>query len=486
MDENDTAPAELRAKLALAELFWEALSAAGGSATFESFEDDAIRIGHEAIAGAMVAALERLDAALAAALPEGSRAHDRRGRTLATRAGDVAFRWTRVRDARGSTEVPLAEALDLPHGCRVSPGAAAFLVEAGAEVSYARAARLLERSGGSRVSPTAVMAALRSAGELCAEEDEAAARALYGQGELPGGEEECAELLLEADGTWFSVQKPGEGEPRRLEVKAVVAYSGKEERGGRVRRAGAVRHAMVGSPAEFMPQAVAAIGARYDLSKVRRVHVGADGEAWCLRAGEWLPKAEAVPHLDPFHVNRAVLSCFPDPKAGWRVLDVVADGDVEEACRLMEACAGLGEARPKRTAQVVSYLRGNASAIAVEGPSLGTMESENQHLYGVRMDSFPCAWSAEGASAMARIRSRRASGREIPRMTREGSETPRRRARRNRREMRWLESQGMAAGQVVESVGKGWEPPHRASVSGLSAEIRFAAGIDKGMVAIGG
>ena len=485
MAENDTPSAMLRASQALSELFSEALAAAGDAATFESFEDDAIRIGHEAIASAMASALERLDAGLRSSLPPGSRVRDRRRRTLATKAGDVSFRWTRVRDARGFPEIPLAEALDLPHGCRVSPAASSFLVAAGAEVSYAKAARLLERAGGSRVSPTTVMAALRSAGALCAEEDERAARDLYEGGVLPGGEEECGELLLEADGTWFSVQRPAEGEPRRLEVKAVAAYSGKELRGGKVRRVGVARHAMVGPASEFMPQAVAAIGSRYDLSKVRRVHVGADGEPWCLAAGGWLPKAEAVAHRDPFHVNRAVLSCFPDPEAGWRVLDVVADGDVEEACRLMEACAALGEARPKRVARVAAYLRGNAAAIAVDGPSLGTMESENQHLYGVRMDSFPCAWSREGASAMARVRSRLHSGREVPRMTREASETPRRRARRERRELGRLGSQGLPASKVVQSVGEGYEPPHRASVAGLSAEVRFAAGVDQGMVAMG-
>ncbi len=355
MEKNDTAPAMLRARQALSELFLEALSAAGPAATFESFEDDAIRIGHEAIASAMAAALERLD----------------------------------------------------------------------------------------------------------------------------------AELCLEADGAWFSVQRPGEGEPRRLEVKAVCAYSGKEARGGKVRRIGVARHVMVGAASEFMPQAVAAVGSRYDLSKVRRVHVGADGEPWCINAGAWFPNAEATPHLDPFRVNRAVLSCFPDPKAGWRVLEVVADGDVDEGCRLMEACAELGEARPKQVARVAAYLCGNAPAIAVDGPSLGTMESGNQHLYGVRMDSFPCAWSREGASAMARVRSRLHSGREVPRMTRAGSETPRRRARRERRELERLGSTGLSASAVVECASRGYEPPHRASVAGLSAEVRFADGVDRGMVAVG-
>lgn len=482
---NDTAPAALRAAQALSDLFFETLRVAGSAATFESFEDDAIRMGHEAMASAMASALERLDALLCSSLPAGARVHDRRERTLATKTGDVTFRWTRVRDSRGFSGIPLAEALDLAHGCRVSPAAASFLVVAGAEVSYAKAASLLERAGGSRVNATTVMAALRQAGALCAEEDERAARDLYESGVLPGGDDECAELCLESDGTWFSVQKPKEGEPRRLEVKAVAAYSGKEVRGGKVRRVGATRHAMVGSVSEFMPQAVAAAGSRYDLSKVRRVHVGADGEPWRINAGAWFPKAEAIPHLDPFHVNRAVLSCFPDPKAGWHVLDAIADGDVEEGCRLMEACADLGEARPKRVARVVAYLRGNASAIAVEGPSLGTMESGNQHLYGVRMDSFPCAWSREGASAMARVRSRLHSGREVPRMTRAGSETPRRRARRERRELDWLGSQGLSASAVVECPPRGYEPPHRASVASLSAEVRYAAGVDGGMVAMG-
>ena len=51
----------------------------------------------------------------------------------------------------------------------------------------------------------------------------------------------------------------------------------------------------------------------------------------------------------------------------------------------------------------MAYLENNMEIIAGEGPSLGTMESESQHVYGVRMDSFPCAWSVRGASDMARL-----------------------------------------------------------------------------------
>lgn len=484
MGRYDTASAALRARQALSELFFEIL-VGESPATMASFEDEALLLGHAAMADAMTSALECYDALLCSKLPVDVRIHDKRCRTLATKLGDVSFRWTRVRDVRGCTETPLADALDLPFGCRISPSASSFLVAAGAEVSYSKAARLLERAGGSLVSAAAVMFAMRDAGGLCAEDDAALAESLYSDGVLPCGSNETETLCLEADGTWFSVQKPAPGTPKRLEVKAVVAYADKEVVGGKVRRIRPVRHAMVGIPSKFMPEAIAAIGTRYDLSKVRRVHVGADGEGWCLSAGEWLPKAEACVHLDPFHINRAVLSCFADSKMGWHVLDALWDGGKEQAANLIEAAAALGEARPKRAAQVVGYLRHNMEFIDVSGPTLGTMESENQHLYGVRMDSFPCAWSPRGASDMARIRSRVHSGREVPRMTREKSASPRRRARRERRELEFLAHSGQTASQVVQSVGKGWEPP-QASVAGLSAEVRFAAGVDKGMVAING
>lgn len=139
-----------------------------------------------------------------------------------------------------------------------------------------------------------------------------------------------------------------------------------------------------------------AVGRKYDLSKIERVHLGGDGERWCRDAGRYLPKAEVAFHLDPWHVNHAVLACFADPKLAWNILEVINDGGKEEAVALLEACLDEGLAREKQARSVISYLKGNIDHIALDGPSLGTMESENQHLYGVRMDSFPCAWSVRG------------------------------------------------------------------------------------------
>ena len=82
-----------------------------------------------------------------------------------------------MRDANGHSVIPYADALDLPWGARVTPGAKSFLVEAGAETSYQKAANLLARNG-SRVSATTVMNSIRQFGALCAEEDAALAEDL--------------------------------------------------------------------------------------------------------------------------------------------------------------------------------------------------------------------------------------------------------------------------------------------------------------------
>lgn len=149
---------------ALAALFSKILDSQEGI-SFEEFEQRALTLGHDAMARALGRALEDHDARLCARLPERSRIHDTRRRTLITEIGDVAFSYHRVRDGEGRTSSPLAEQLGIRSNRQVSPGALSFLAEAGAELSYASAARLLARKGGSQVSAMTAMRALRQAVE---------------------------------------------------------------------------------------------------------------------------------------------------------------------------------------------------------------------------------------------------------------------------------------------------------------------------------
>ena len=115
----------------MAEIF---LAGARGAADFAAFEDAAIAAGHSMMAEAMGRALEARDAELAAGRPAGLRMRDRRERTLATEVGDVSFSRCRYAGEEGAVYL-LDDALDLPWGARVSPGAAAFLVTAGTMAS---------------------------------------------------------------------------------------------------------------------------------------------------------------------------------------------------------------------------------------------------------------------------------------------------------------------------------------------------------------
>lgn len=480
---NDTTQGSLaRARSALADAFYGVLEAKGTD--FAAFEREAISMGHDAMAAALGDALTRRDKAICEGGVCGLRSKGLRQRTLATEVGDVSFSWHRMTDVHGNSAYPLADELDLPWGARVSPGAREFLVEAGANVSYSKACGLLARHG-SRVSPTSCMMALREAGALCEAADERAAESLLEQGVLPEAEVEAKSLRVESDGVWVRLQGVREGEPKKAEIKAACAYGSKVKKGKKTLRTNTVSHGCVATPKEFWAQSLAAIGSRFDLSKIEECHFGSDGDGWCKAGASVIPAKEKVTgHLDPFHVNRAVLSCFgkDEKKMAWQVLDVVFDGDVEAAACLLEACAGLGVAK-SHAPKVAAYLRNNEDIIAVAGPSLGTMESENQHLYSARMEVWPCAWSVRGASDMARIRSRMHSGRAIPQQTREGSASARRKSRRSRREAAFYSRRG--AGRMVESVGRGYLP-RQASVAGMSAEVRHAAAVDAGMVALEG
>ena len=101
----------------------------------------------------------------------------------------------------------------------------------------------------------------------------------------------------------------------------------------------------------------------------------------------------------------------------------------------------------------------------------------------IRLASFhsaiiPCAKQLRGASDMARIVSRRASGREVPRMTRERSMGARRARLRESKELSFCE-RGGSAGTIPQTAGSGYLPPHQADTGRMDAGKAYA--LRKGM-----
>ena len=466
----------------LAEAYYRML-AEGGPTTLEDFERGAVEMLHRLGARAYGAALERRDEELRASLPEGACAHDRRARTLATRLGDVTFRATRCLDRLGLPFCPLLDELDVPRSARVSPAAASTLVSLATNCSYARAVSTLADMGGSAVSATCVMSLVRAAGARCAEQDAALSAALFGGGVLPGGGRECESLCVEADGTWFSVQGPDRERAARCEVKAVVAYAGKEaSRSGRVSRDGVARHACVAPAGASCPRPSRPWARPTTCRACTRCTWGATASPGAPRSASGSPGRAPPPTSTPSTSTAPYCRASPTPSWAGRWRKRCGTGASRPPPALSRSRPPRGSPGPSPPPAWRPPCATTPTGSTSGGPSLGTMESENQHVYGARMDSFPCAWSVRGASDMARLRSRAFSGRAVPRATREASGTARWRRARAERELAALAR--LSPSNVVKSEGRGWEPP-RASVAALGSDARFAACIDGGMAGVG-
>ena len=458
---DDSTNPRARAIAALAEMF---LDLAFGPEDFAAIESKAIDLGHGCMVEALGLALEAYDARLMGGRPR----HRDRRRLLLHQALPGPVRLRRL-PAGGRARHPLRREGLAGRGRLPDRGPGARLLRQGRPA--ARPARLARAGDDRDALHAGRRIALRRGGQV------GGGIAVRGRGGPGGGAVRRGDLH---GGRRHLVQPaaPRRGRPEARRGEGGLRLPGQRGRGKKVVRRNAVHHACIASPDEVWSEAVPAIGRRFDLAKIKRVHLGADGEAWCSAAPRFIPVAEVTFHLGPFHVNRAGLSCFAEPEMAWNVIDCIADGDKGPAIALPKACLGLGLAREKRARSVISYLEGNADAIAVDGPSLGTMESENQHLYGVRMDSFPCAWSLRGASDMARIVSRRACGREVPRMTRERSMGARRAWLRESKELPFCE-RGGSAGTIPQTAGSGYLPPHQADTGRMDAGKAYA--LRKGM-----
>ena len=77
---------------------------------------------------------------------------------------------------------------------------------------------------------------------------------------------------------------------------------------------------------------MAQVGRRFDLARVRRVHLGTDGEAQYVNGISRLRFPDAAGHIDPFHVARAVASCAVDRASGGAALADAVRSLGPEAC----------------------------------------------------------------------------------------------------------------------------------------------------------
>jgi hypothetical protein len=415
---------------------------------FERVETSSLEDVLKTLADAMSEALEIFDERLFADRPEGWRVKDARPRSILTEFGEVTFTRRVYIDEFGDRRTYLDEIVSLRPRKRLSPGAFEALALFGAEIPYERAAKMLFRHCVGDVPAMTTMGVLRETGDLLEAEAEARRRDLFDHGLLPAASRESEELRIEADGIWVALQR---AKGRGVEVKALCAYEDKNAG----RRVGVVHHALVGAPKRFWEEGVAHLAGRYSLPSLKRCYTGSDGAKWCGSLADHLHGPKIVHKLDPWHINRAIKTAFPEPPDAAPLFELLNAGRLDE---LLDVLAlrletGLGDAG--KTRALIAYIKNNRASIEADAPGMGTMEGTQAHLYAARMKVWGGAWSREGASDMARIRATLASGEKLPVPVREQAFREKDRKRRTT----ILEKRRYGSGyEMVLSDGEGYEP----------------------------
>ena len=416
---------------------------------FERAETSSLEDVLNALAGAMSEALGIFDAQLFSDKPEGWRVKDVRSRSVLTEFGEVAFTRRVYTDEFGDRRTYLDEILSLRPRKRLSPGAFGALALFGSEIPYERAAKVLFRHCAGDVSAMTTMGVLRETGDLLEAQAEVRRRELFDEGLLPSASRESEELRVEADGIWVALAR---ARGRGVEIKALCAYE--DKRAGR--RVGVVHHALVGAPKRFWEEGVAHLAAHYSLPSLKRCYTGSDGAKWCGALADHLHGPKIVHKLDPWHLNRAIKTAFPKPQDAAPLFEMLSVGRIDELLEVLRLRLDTGFGDEAKTRQLIGYLENNRASIEADAPSMGTMEGTQAHLYAARMKVWGGAWSREGASDMARIRSTLASGDVLPVPVREQAF----RAKDRKRRSAILEKRlyGFSY-EMVCSDGKGYEPP---------------------------
>lgn len=350
-------------------------------------------------------ALSDMDAKLADEVPRTWRVHEHVRRRPIAEFGRIEYSQTVYVDEAGEHRRYLDEIIGMPARVRITPNAADALAECACSTSYANAADLIARHCRVRVSEASVAAIVSDVGVMLKSESACAADDLFDLGVDPGGSISADTLICEADGVWVSTCKRGhDGNPKKTEIKNFVAYTGKAE--GRLKNR--VIHAGVEKPASFWKQSVAATGALISLGKLSRTYLGCDGASWCKAGRDFLPK-DPIVFLDKWHVMHNIKAALPDKAEVSAASRIVR----RHGSRALCAWLSLRHKGDEKAATLKRYIDNNADIIDMR-VSLGAIEGENAHVISDRMEAWGCAWSVQGADAMARMRAARANGHPLP------------------------------------------------------------------------
>ena len=159
----------------------------------------------------------------------------------------------------------------------------------------------------------------------------------------------------------------------------------------------------------FVDNVVAAIYEKYDMEKVERVYIHADGGSWMKTFGTLMPNAVFV--MDGFHLEKYLKKLFrlngAAPYSGIVRKAIREDNFEAFAGYISSISEKQDEKGQENLYELVNYFQNNWDCIVerMNGTHCGSCtEPLISHTLSERLSRNPLAWSKEGLSKMAMLR----------------------------------------------------------------------------------
>jgi hypothetical protein len=410
--------------------------------------------------------LESFDTLLSKEVPKGWRFKEYRRRTIITLAGKITYLRRIYVEPSGICHALLDEVLGIRTRFQLAPDAFLWIATMGADVSFRKTAKAFYERTGAKISHWLVMSVIHEEGRLILEE---AYELAFGKKDEKGNGMLVSQdlVFVEFDGISIPLQKTTHEQKRprleyeknrkkrSFEMKVAVAYAGKDEKG----RRGGVVHFCADEPAScFWPLLNAKIGSVYNTADIEHLYTSSDAAGWCKNNGVELGvrNEDRSHHLDRFHLNREIRRAFGKTKAASHFINLAYERRTKRLKRDLQLVINRAKDKDRYLA-LQSYILSNIDLIkAGAGPSMGTMEGTNAHVYGARLKAWATSWSRHGAYSIAAIRAYIASGVPLiaPKVNNALLDDPQI-SRRQKYEEGLLEYNV----HVPQKEGKGWESP---------------------------
>ena len=243
---------------------------------------------------------------------------------------------------------------------------------AGASWPFGDAEVIVERMLLHAVSHEQIRRVASAEGALVANEFEAEAQAVLDAPVFEEGEEDAGGLNVVLDGDWINSRD----NPKGMEAKIGVVYSGVEQIGRERRRLVNRRYAATLNGAELLGKLVYAQASKLGVERIGRLRLLGDGARWIDTVGdEHFARAKRI--LDLWHlerqVRRGLRAVIDDHEELTRqraqLSQLLRRGQADEVLTVLrglaaqQTSAGDGAAMPKELSATITYVAGHRQVI---------------------------------------------------------------------------------------------------------------------------